>query len=107
MFEDSMMESGGKIKTKTNRWMMLTFLINGSIASQDGIRAASAGRLALVRLCRRGRGLSLFRRRGARRWRSRPVINADRAAESGADLPAKAFPSLRGALLEFRDGPQA
>ena len=31
MFEDSMMESAGQIKTKTSRWMMVTFLINASI----------------------------------------------------------------------------
>ena len=31
MFEDSMMESGGRIKTKTGRWMMVTGIINLSI----------------------------------------------------------------------------
>lgn len=31
MFEDSLMESGGKIKTKSKWWMIATFGINGAI----------------------------------------------------------------------------
>jgi len=31
MFEDSMMESSGKLKTKTGRWMILTGLFNLAI----------------------------------------------------------------------------
>ncbi len=31
MFEDSTFESGGRIKTKSGRWMMFTGIINGSI----------------------------------------------------------------------------
>ena len=31
MFEDSTFESGGRIKSKSGRWMMFTFIINGSI----------------------------------------------------------------------------
>ncbi|MGB6742608.1 MAG: hypothetical protein WBE38_03040, partial [Terracidiphilus sp.] len=31
MFEDSTFESGGKIKTKSGRWMMFTGIVNGSI----------------------------------------------------------------------------
>ncbi|GAC1355568.1 MAG: hypothetical protein NVSMB3_00910 [Acidobacteriaceae bacterium] len=31
MFEDSLMESGGKIKTKSKYWMIGTFIFNGSI----------------------------------------------------------------------------
>ncbi len=31
MFEDSTFESGGRIKTKSKYWMMVTFIINGSI----------------------------------------------------------------------------
>jgi protein TonB len=31
MFEDSTFESGGKIKTKSGRWMMVTGIVNGSI----------------------------------------------------------------------------
>ena len=29
MFEDSTFESGGKIKTKSGRWMMFTGIVNG------------------------------------------------------------------------------
>ena len=32
MFEDSTFESGGRIKTKASRWMMVTGIINGSCA---------------------------------------------------------------------------
>ena len=31
MFEDSTFESGGKIKSKSGRWMMVTFITNGAI----------------------------------------------------------------------------
>jgi len=31
MFEDSLMESGGKIKTKSKYWMIGTFVFNGAI----------------------------------------------------------------------------
>ncbi len=31
MFEDSTFESGGRIKSKSGYWMMVTFIINGSI----------------------------------------------------------------------------
>ena len=31
MFEDSLMESGGKIKTKSKYWMIATFVFNGVI----------------------------------------------------------------------------
>ena len=31
MFEDSTFESGGRIKTKSGRWMLFTGIINGSI----------------------------------------------------------------------------
>ena len=31
MFEDSTFESGGRIKSKSKYWMMVTFVINGSI----------------------------------------------------------------------------
>ena len=31
MFEDSLMESGGKIKTKSKYWMIGTFIFNGAI----------------------------------------------------------------------------
>ena len=35
MFEDSTFESGGKIKSKSGRWMMLTFIINGVNSYSD------------------------------------------------------------------------
>ncbi len=31
MFEDSLMESGGQIKTKSKYWMIGTFIFNGAI----------------------------------------------------------------------------
>ena len=31
MFEDSLMESGGRIKTKSKWWMIATFVFNGII----------------------------------------------------------------------------
>ena len=31
MFEDSLLESGGKIKTKSKYWMIATFVFNGAI----------------------------------------------------------------------------
>jgi protein TonB len=31
MFEDSLMESGGKIKTKSKYWMIATFTFNGIV----------------------------------------------------------------------------
>ena len=31
MFEDSLMESGGKLKTKSKYWMIATFAFNGVI----------------------------------------------------------------------------
>ena len=31
MFEDSMLESGGRIKTKSKYWMIATFSLNGAI----------------------------------------------------------------------------
>ena len=31
MFEDSLMESGGKLKTKSKYWSIATFAVNGAI----------------------------------------------------------------------------
>ncbi len=35
MFEDSLMESGGKIKTKSKYWMIATFVFNGVDPGDD------------------------------------------------------------------------
>ncbi len=35
MFEDSTFESGGRIKSKSGRWMIVTVIINGSILVAD------------------------------------------------------------------------
>jgi hypothetical protein len=40
MFEDSMMESAGKIKTKSRYWMIGTFVLNGTIVAALAIDAA-------------------------------------------------------------------
>ena len=40
MFEDSMMESGGRIKTKSKYWMIATFVLNGLISGDDPDSAA-------------------------------------------------------------------
>ena len=33
MFEDSLMESGGKIKTKSKYWMIATFSLNAAVVA--------------------------------------------------------------------------
>ena len=44
MFEDSLMESGGKLKTKSKYWSIVTFALNGLILGGTYHLAAVASR---------------------------------------------------------------
>jgi hypothetical protein len=44
MFEDSTFESGGRIKSKSKYWMMVTFITNGSILASADFDSADLSR---------------------------------------------------------------
>ena len=98
MFEDSLIESGGRLKTKRGVWTMLSFVLEAMLvgvlvlipllfteALQDAVDDLFSGAATATTTSATSRGSHQDRETGANRYRQRPIAHANQDSRENSD----------------------